>query len=104
MINIIILVINNMQGYISKDNLVRINQCEGTNYPEVENLVTYQMMYDSREEIGSQRGYFRTKDGRTFWVLPYLEGRVEIEENNPNVMQYSLDDYLKLEETFDEEN
>lgn len=92
---IIVLVISDLSALLSKENIQKINEKEGTNYPELENTITYQMLYDSRESIGSQRGYFEKKNGIEFWVLPYLEGIVVVDETNTSIREYTEEHYKR---------
>jgi hypothetical protein len=97
---VIILVISDMNAFISKENIDRINASEGTSYPSLENTITYQMLYDSRDK---ERGYFRTKGGETLWILPYLKGRVTVDPTSLVIKEYSLSEYKVFEQTLDPE-
>ena len=96
--NSIYLVITNMEAFISKANIDKINASEGTSYPSLENTVTYQMLWDSRTE---ERGYKRHLNGVELWVLPYLKGRVEINPLSEDITEYSYGEYLEFEKTLD---
>ena len=95
MVELIVLVISNVNAFISKENIKSINKNEGTDYPEHENTVTYKMLYDSREGLGSQRGYFREKNGVEFYIIPYIKNRVLIDKNSSDIVEYSIEDYEK---------
>lgn len=93
-----IYLIFNMNAFLSAENIRIINEQNGTNYPEEENNITYQMLYDSREEIGSQRGYFQhlKSDNSQVWVLPDLYYGIDSSESDPSDMvQVSESDYIK---------
>lgn len=95
MLEITVLIISDINSYISKENIISINKNEGTNYPELENTVTYQMLYDSREELGSERGYFRKKGGVEFYVLPYIKGRVNVVPESDVIKEYTEEEYIR---------
>ena len=99
---ITIFLIYDMTRQLSNRNIDVINEQNGTNYPYG---VTYQQLYDSREHIGSQRGYFRTKnDGlETIWVLPDLYYGIETDDLAPEVgVQVTEYEYKNIyEPTFD---
>jgi len=87
-----------MDAFISKENIDRINASEGTNYPSLENTITYQNLWDSRTK---ERGYKRHLNGVELWVLPYLKGRVEINPLSEDITKYSYAEYLEFEKTLD---
>ena len=96
--DITIYLIFNMDAFLSAENIKIINEQNGTNYPEEDNTVTYQMLYDSREEIGSQRGYFQylKSDNSQVWVLPDLYSSIDTSETDPNnLIQVSESDYIQ---------
>ena len=92
------LVITNMDAFISKVNIDKINASEGTSYPSLENTITYQMLWDSRTK---ERGYKSHLNGVELWVLPYLKGRVEINPLSEDITEYSYGEYLEYEKTLD---
>ena len=96
--NSIYLVVTNMEAFLSKANIDRINASEGTSYPSLEDTITYQMLWDSRTK---ERGYKRELGGVELWVLPYLKGRVEINPLSEDITEYSYSEYLEFEKTLD---
>ena len=102
---ITIFLIYDMSAYLSANNIKIINEQNGTDYPELEDTVSYQMLYDSREEIGSQRGYFRKKNNglENIWVLPDLFYSQDTSELNPNTgVQVTEEEYINIyEPSFD---
>jgi hypothetical protein len=93
MLEIIVLVISDVNAFISKENIARINKNEDENYPELDNTITYQMLYDSRAVLGSERGYFEHKEGVKFYIIPYVKDRVIIDPLSTVITEYSLEDY-----------
>ena len=94
MLEITVLIISDINGFISKENIVSINKAEGSDYPELENTVTYQMLYDSREELGSQRGYFIKIEGVEFYVIPYIKGIVYVDPDSDVIKEYTEQEYI----------
>ena len=99
---ITIFLIYDMTAQLSNKNIDLINEQNETNYPYG---VTYQNLYDSREELGSQRGYFRTKNNgeKLVWVLPDLYYGLNTDDLDPLIgEQVSEIDYITIHEpTFD---
>lgn len=93
MIKIVIYIISDMNATLDEANVLILNEVTELNYTDTLN-VTYQMLQDDRKEsLGMAYGYFKKKEGVSFWVLPSLPMGLIIKEGNTDIKEYTEEEY-----------
>ena len=82
-----------MNATLDEANVLILNEVTELNYTDTLN-VTYQMLQDDRKEsLGMAYGYFKKKEGVSFWVLPSLPMGLIIKEGNTDIKEYTEEEY-----------